>query len=99
GGKAIPLQLAEVGVSSPAKMIEETVDEKKGFIENEILKSERIFTVLDNLENVDDDFFFVDDSLNILKFFAAEYDIKKYVRCSTQTVEQRISKLFQFVCQ
>jgi len=40
------------------EMIEKSIEEKKEFIENEILKTERVFIVLDNLENVDDDSFF-----------------------------------------
>lgn len=39
-------------------MINNPLEEKKTFVEEEVLKKEKIFLVLDNLESIDDDLFF-----------------------------------------
>jgi tetratricopeptide (TPR) repeat protein len=40
------------------ELINKPLEEKKRFVENEVLKSEKIFLVLDNLESIEDDKFF-----------------------------------------
>ena len=105
-----------LSVTKFEELIDRPLEEKKSFVEDEILKSEKIFLVLDNLESITDDQFFdyirqdfnkfaatnrflkvlttsrkrkkiadfpveieglaVEDALKMLKYLAAEYNIK-----------------------
>jgi hypothetical protein len=40
------------------ELMDKPIEEKKKFVEDEVLKSEKIFLVLDNLESIEDDQFF-----------------------------------------
>jgi len=58
------------------ELIDKPLEEKKKFVEDEILKSEKIFLVLDNLESIEDDQFFDYVARDFNKFAATNRFLK-----------------------
>ena len=115
------------------ELMDKPIEEKKSFVEDEILKSEKIFLVLDNLESITDDQFFdyirqdfnifaatnrflkvlttsrkrkkiadfpveieglaVEDALMMLKYLAAEYNIKDILNATDHDNIKLIEKV------
>jgi len=72
---------ATLSVIKFEELIDKPLEEKKKFVEDEVLKSEKIFFVLDNLESVDDNQFF-DYITHDFNKFAAENKFLKVLTTS-----------------
>jgi len=72
---------ATLSVIKFEELIDKPLEEKKKFVEDQVLKSEKIFFVLDNLESVDDNQFF-DYITHDFNKFAAENKFLKVLTTS-----------------